>query len=312
MVYTHLPVLLTEALANLQLQRGKIYVDGTLGGAGHAREIARRILPGGVLIAIDRDPAAIAQGQTLHAEFKSGIHLFQGSFARLPHFLDQLHLSAVDGILLDLGISRHQLLESGRGFSFNLDEPLDMRMDPDLEPSAAQLVNRLSFHELRGILRAYGEEHQAGKVAKAIVAARESAPITTSGQLTAVVVEALGARPARGKRIHPATKTFMALRIAVNRELETLSEVMGQVDSWLNPGGRLCVIAFHSLEDRIVKHGIRNLAQGCRCPKDLPQCGCGLKPRLRVVAKKAIRPSAAEISANPLARSSRLRVAEKI
>ena len=312
MASPHLPVLLTEALANLQLQRGKIYVDGTLGGAGHAREIARRILPGGVLIAIDHDPEAIARGRRLQGQFKSGIHLFQGSFHQLPQFLDQLQLSAVDGILLDLGVSRHQLLDSGRGFSFNLDEPLDMRMDPRSQPTAAQLVNRLEYRELRKILSAYGEEPQAGKVARAIVAARQSAPITTSGRLAAIVVDALGTRPARGKRIHPATRSFMALRIAVNRELEILSEVMGRVDNWLNPGGRLCVIAFHSLEDRIVKHGIRKLAQGCRCPKELPQCVCDPRPRLKVVSKKAIFPSEAEIRANPLARSARLRVAEKI
>jgi len=312
MAYTHVSVMLAEVLAHLDLQRGKVCVDGTLGGAGHAREIARRILPGGVLIGLDRDPAAIAHGRTLLADFESGIHLIQGNFGDIPNILNQLKLSAVDGILLDLGISRYQLLDSGRGFSFRADEPLDMRMDPGGATTAADLVNALDFKELRATLKNYGEEHQAGRIAGAIVSARQAGPIRTSRQLADIVVGALGPGRQRAKRIHPATQTFMALRIAVNRELETISRCMTQVDQWLNPGGRLCVIAFHSLEDRIVKHGLRTLAQGCRCPKELPKCVCGQTPRLRLVSKKAIKPSAAEIAANPLARSARLRVAEKI
>ena len=313
MAYHHVSVLLQEALANLALQPGNIYVDGTLGGAGHAKAIARCIMPGGMLIGMDRDPDAIANARRLQDEYSTGVHLFQASFDTLPRVFDKLAISGADGILLDLGISRHQLLDSGRGFSFQLDEPLDMRMDPTRGTTAANLVNQLPEADLRRIMGKYGEEPRAGRISQAIVAARKKEPITTSRQLAELVVRAKGSARRPGvKRIHPATQVFMALRIAVNDELETIARVMAKVDGWLNPKGRLCVIAFHSLEDRIVKHGLRALAQGCRCPKELPRCVCGHTPTMRLVTKKAIRPGAAEIAANPLARSALLRVAEKI
>jgi 16S rRNA (cytosine1402-N4)-methyltransferase len=185
-------------------------------------------------------------------------------------------------------------------------------MDPGQETTASNLINDLEVQDLRRILRDYGEESQAGRIARAIVAGRQSTPIATSRQLADIVVAAVGLRHYRTKRIHPATRTFMALRIAVNRELDTIAETIAQVDGWLNPGGRLCVIAFHSLEDRIVKQGLRALSQGCRCPGDLPQCVCGETPSLRLICRRAIKPSAVEIETNPLARSARLRVAEKM
>jgi len=312
MSYRHTPVLLPEALHYLHCRSGGIYVDCTLGGAGHAKAISDAITPGGTLIGIDQDPDAIRHAEGVLQTASVSIHLFHGNFVLLPEFLSQLNLAAVDGILMDLGISSHQIRSSGRGFSFDADEPLDMRMNPAGQTSAAVIVNEGSEAELRELFRKYGEERFAARIAARIVAARRRTPIRTSRELAAVVRAAVPAAVRRRARIHPATRVFMALRIAVNDELGSLIRFLDRAVDLLNPGGRLCVISFHSLEDRIVKQRFRSLAAGCVCPPDLPQCCCGRKPLVRILTRRVVRADDAEVRRNPLARSARLRAAERL
>ena len=308
----HVTAMAEEAVQSLNCRPGNIVVDGTLGGAGHARRICERILPGGILIGIDRDADAIEHADETLAQCGATVHIFHADFTRLREILHRLNIPAVDGILLDLGLSLHQIEASGRGFSFQRDEPLDMRMNPDDELTAEQLVNRESEKGLYRLFRDFGEEKRAGRIARRIVSERRKNRIRTSGQLAAVVLSALPAKERRRRKIHPATRVFMALRIAVNRELEQLQRFLDFAVDCLNPGGRLCVLSFHSLEDRIVKRRFKDWAGSCSCPPALPVCTCGQKAVVTLVTKRVKRPSQQEIESNPMARSTRMRVVEKI
>jgi len=312
MSYRHTPAMLNEVIQHLDCRPGKTYVDGTLGGAGHAGAICDRIAPGGVFIGFDQDIDAIEHAKAVLQHDDIQIHLLHGNFIRLPGFLAQLNIKAVDGILLDLGLSQNQLERSGRGFSFSKDEPLDMRMDIRSPRTAAQLVNKLAQADLQKLFKDYGEERWAKKIAGDIIRIRQQEKIRTSKQLAQIVADSIPAGAAAKQKIHPATRVFMALRIAVNQELDRLKAFMEFAVDYLNPGGRLCVLSFHSLEDRIVKQRLKALEKGCTCPPRFPQCVCGQKPQIRILTKKVVRPTDTEIAANPMARSTRLRAAEKL
>jgi 16S rRNA (cytosine1402-N4)-methyltransferase len=314
MPYHHVTAMRDQAVAQLNCRPGKTYVDGTLGGCGHARLICERIQPGGRFIGVDQDRDAIANARAVLAPYMDQveIELIHGNFSRLSEFLPELKIGAVDGILLDLGISLHHLKDSGRGFSFQREEPLDMRMNVDAEETAADLVNRESAPRLEKIFREFGEERYAGRIARAVVSERRRTPIRTGRQLADLVRRAVPRRKDASQTIHPATRVFMALRIAVNRELDVLQAFLDTAVDLLRPQGRLCILSFHSLEDRIVKRWINAQAKGCTCPPDFPQCTCGRVPTLRNLTRKPLRPEAAEVAANPMARSTRLRAAEKL
>lgn len=307
--FRHAPIMVDEILDFLAPKTGGVYADATLGGCGHARAILGRSAPDGRLIAVDRDPDALRNAESALVEVRSRVHLFRGVFTDLPRFLSETGLAGVDGVVADLGLSLYQLEGSGRGFSFRRDEPLDMRMNPEEGPSAETLVNELGAAELADLFRRLGEERFSGRIARAVVRERQRAPIRGSARLAEIVAAAV---PAGRERIHPATRVFMALRIAVNRELELLERFMDKVPELLNPGGRLCVLTFHSLEDRIVKHRIREFARECSCPPSLPVCVCSGRAVLRNLTPRVLRPSAAEIETNPMARSAKLRAAEKL
>lgn len=308
--YRHVPVMTAELMRYLDCQPGKVYVDCTLGGAGHARSICQRITPDGVLVALDQDPAALQNAKTVLAPYLSQVHLQRGNFAELDRHLSDLGIRGVDGIVADLGVSLYQLTDSGRGFSFQQDEPLDMRMDPSRGTPASELVNRLSRKELADILKSRGEERYAGRIAKQIVRARQKAPLRSSRQLAELVARAV---PEKGRsRIHPATRTFMALRIAVNQELESLDRFLRIVPDLLNPEGRFCVLAFHSLEDRMVKQYIRHWEKDCVCPPGFPQCVCDKQRRMRALTRKPLQPGQEEVQSNPMSRSTRMRAAKKL
>jgi 16S rRNA (cytosine1402-N4)-methyltransferase len=311
MQYRHVPVMVNEVIDYLNCSPGKTYVDGTLGGGGHAKAILEAIGPDGFLLGIDRDPDAIAHtGKSLHS-FKPNVQIFHEDFTHLPEILSQLHITHVDGILLDLGLSLHQLEGSGRGFSFMRDEPLDMRMNPDQGQTAGALVNRLSQKDLADLIARYGEEPRAVRIAKRIVDSRRQQTIGSSLQLAEIVKKAVPARYRRG-RIHPATRTFQALRIAVNQELAALEEFLDEALNILNPRGRLCILSFHSLEDRIVKERFKALAKGCTCPPQFPKCVCGKAPQVSILTKRPVRPGPQEVRTNPKARSAKLRAAERL
>jgi 16S rRNA (cytosine1402-N4)-methyltransferase len=313
MQYEHVSVMPEEIGACLNCQPGDVAVDGTLGGCGHALETCRRIGPQGLLIGIDQDPAAIANAEKTLAPYRSFVHLFQGNFVQLPEYLSQLNIQSVNALLIDLGLSLYQLKQSGRGFSFNADEPLDMRMDPERGKTAHQLVNQLPENELARVFTSYGEERFARRIARAIVNTRHKlGPIANSRQLAEIVRRAVPAKARQDRRIHPATRVFMALRIAVNHELERLEQFLALAPGLLASGGRFCAIAFHSLEDRIVKKALAAGARGCICPPRLPQCQCNRKPSFKLPFRKPLRPQAAELQANPMARSARLRMAIKL
>ena len=311
MQYRHVPVMVNEVIDYLNCSPGKTYVDGTLGGGGHAKAILEAIGSDGFLVGIDRDPDAIAHtGKSLHS-FKPNVQIFHEDFTHLPEILSQLHITHVDGILLDLGLSLHQLEGSGRGFSFMRDEPLDMRMNPDQGQTAGALVNRLSQKDLADLIARYGEEPRAVRIAKLIVDSRRQQAIGSSLQLAEIVKKAVPARYRRG-RIHPATRTFQALRIAVNQELAALEEFLDEAVNLLNPRGRLCILSFHSLEDRIVKERFKALAKGCTCPPQFPKCVCGKAPQVSILTKRPVRPGPQEVRTNPKARSAKLRAAERL
>jgi len=304
--------MLNEVVNYLNCRPGKVYVDGTLGGCGHARAICEKIIPGGTFIGIDQDIDAISNAETVLKDYSSNIHLFHGNFISLPEFLNRLQIKFIDGILLDLGMSQHHIENSGRGFSFSKDEPLDMRMDIESPLTAEKIVNTLAQAELQKLFKEYGEERRAKQIARNIVKKRQQEKIETSQQLAQIIINTTPAQAASKQKIHPATRVFMALRIAVNRELERLETFLEHAVDLLNPGGRLCVLSFHSLEDRIVKQRFKALEKGCTCPPKLPQCVCGQEPQLRILTKKVVRPTEEEIAANPMARSTRLRAAEKL
>jgi 16S rRNA (cytosine1402-N4)-methyltransferase len=312
MPFKHTPVMVSEVLHYLNCRPGRVYVDGTLGGSGHAGAMCRKIAPGGVFIGIDQDIDAVENAKCVLASFDVTVHLFHGNFIYLREYLRELKIDAVDGILLDLGISLHQIESSGRGFSFRRDEPLDMRMNTSSTTTAEDLINRMDEKALKKIFLEYGEERQAGQIAKSIVRSRQQKAIRSSGQLARIVCDAVGKSASFHRKIHPATRVFMALRIAVNRELEMLDGFMENVPDLLNPKARFCVLSFHSLEDRIVKHRLKTYEKGCVCPSDFPECVCLQKSTFRLLTKKVVRPSKDEIERNPLARSAKLRAAEKI
>lgn len=307
--FKHTSVLLEESIEALTIDPAGIYVDGTAGGGGHSFEIARR-LSTGKLIAVDRDPDAIEAVKNRLAPFSDRVIVVKSNFSRLSQILSELGVSAVNGILLDLGVSSHQFDVPERGFSFHYDAPLDMRMSQS-GPTAADFVNNAPFGEIARVLREYGEEKFASRIASRIVEQRTQKPIETTFELTEIIKSAIPAA-ARRNGPHPARRSFQALRIAVNGELEELSTLLDDALSLLLPHGRLAVITFHSLEDRMVKQRFLGWAQGCICPPDFPVCVCGKKPKGKVVYKKGIEPSEAELEQNPRSRSARLRVLEKL
>lgn len=309
--FRHVSVLYEEVLTVLAPRPGGVYVDGTLGGGGHARGVLEASGPDGVLFGLDRDDDALAAARTVLARFGERARLFKANFAELANVLGGVGIQAVDGIVLDLGVSSHQLDTGERGFSFQQDAPLDMRMDTSVGQTAADLVNGLSGEELERIIRSYGEERWARRIAQFIVRARAVAPITTTAHLVDLVKGAIP-RAKWEDRLHPATRTFQALRIAVNDELGSLEKGLVAGIAALKPGGRIAVISFHSLEDRIVKRVFAEGATGCTCPKNLPRCVCGRKPVLRKVTGKPIVAGPEERSVNPRSRSAKLRAAEKL
>lgn len=309
--FRHEPVLVREVLELLVPAPGELFVDGTLGGGGHARLILEATAPDGRLIAFDRDRSALeAAGQRL-AVFSDRVVLCQGSFAGMVDRLHGLGVDRVDGVLLDLGVSSHQLDTSGRGFSFREDGPLDMRMDADAGRTAAELLAMTDEQELRRIFRDYGEERWAGRIAREIVRCRQQAPLTSTLQLAELVCRVVpgGRRP---QRIHPATRVFQALRIAVNGELEALEAGLRAGLELLAPGGRMAVISFHSLEDRMVKQSFRQATAGCQCPPRLAVCVCGLKPRFRLLTRRGLRAGDDEVQRNPRSRSAVLRGVQRL
>ena len=307
----HRPVLYQEIIHALQPRRDGLYVDATIGAGGHAWGLLQASAPSGRLLGLDVDPQALKLAQLKLAEFGERAVLVRASYTTLGEQLSALGWGAVDGILLDLGMSSMQVDTPERGFSFLAEAPLDMRFDPDNPVRAADLVNELPEGELADLLFKYGEERRSRQIARAILAAR---PLQTTVQLAQVVANALRASGrGRGRRgIHPATRTFQALRIAVNHELEAVEAVLPQAVAALAPGGRLAVISFHSLEDRIVKHFFRRESRDCICPPEQPVCTCGHKASVREVVRHPIVPQAAEVEANPRSRSARLRIVEKL
>jgi 16S rRNA (cytosine1402-N4)-methyltransferase len=309
--FHHLSVLPDEVIQFLNPRPGGIYLDGTLGGGGHARLILERCTPGGMLIGIDQDQEALqAAGQRL-ADFGTAAHLVHGNFGELEQHLEKLEIPALDGFILDLGVSSHQLDSAGRGFSFQQDAPLDMRMDTRGNETAADLLNDLPELELERIIRDYGEERWAKRIAAFIAKARQDAPFVTTMQLVDIVKGAVP-KAKWEERIHPATRTFQAVRIAVNRELESLEKGLRAALDRLKPNGRGVVISFHSLEDRIVKHIFREYATGCTCPRNFPVCACNNKPRVRVLTGRPATATRQEIEVNPRSRSAKLRAVEKL
>ena len=309
MEYTHKPVLLDACIQALNIRPDGIYVDGTLGRAGHSMEIARRLTTGR-LICIDRDQAAIDAARVRLAPWLDRVTLVRSNFSELGEILSGAGVSGADGMLFDLGVSSPQLDDASRGFSYMQDAPLDMRMDTSAPLSAYEVVNTWSQEELRRILYEYGEERYAPAIAKAIVRARETAPVNTTLELVEIIRGAMPPAALREKQ-HPAKRSFQAIRIAVNGELDALRPMLEAAVDGLNPGGRLAVITFHSLEDRIVKRTLADLAKGCTCPPEFPVCVCGRKPRVRLVNRKPVTADGAELADNPRARSAKLRVAEK-
>ena len=308
--FHHISVLLNECIEGLNIKPDGIYVDGTLGGAGHSSQIAKRLTTG-KLIGIDRDTVALkAAGERLN-EFGDRVKLVHSNFSEIAGVLDGLNIDAVDGILLDLGVSSPQLDDGDRGFSYMVDAPLDMRMNRQDSLSAYDIVNEWSYEELRRILFDYGEERYAPRIADAICKRRDLEPIKTTLELVDIIRSAMPAAALREKQ-HPAKRSFQAIRIAVNDELGAVHKVIDAAIPKLKKGGRLAIITFHSLEDRIVKNGMADAAKGCTCPPQIPVCVCGNKPKVKLITRKPITASDEELEANPRSRSAKLRVCEKL
>ncbi len=313
--YRHTPVLLAECLEQLDLQTQHTFVDSTLGGAGHSLEVAKRLGPEGTLIGIDQDEVALAAARSrleaLPEQTRPALELLHGNFGELDSLLVSAEVPGIDAILFDLGVSSVQIDTPSRGFSFKEEAPLDMRMDPSTQTqTAAEIVNTYNAADLARIIRAYSDERWAKRIAEFIVREREKEPIETSGRLVEIIKAAI---PASARRAggHPAKRTFQALRIEVNSELDVLRRGLDAAIRWLNPGGRIAVISYHSLEDRIVKDTFAHMANRCTCPPDLPVCVCGKEPILDIVTRKPILPTPEEVERNPRARSAKLRVAQK-
>ena len=314
--YRHIPVLLPECIKALNLREGQTYVDATLGGAGHSLEVAKHIGRSGHLIGIDQDEvarkAARERLDALPEEIRPTIDVVAGNFGDLDALLVAAEIPSIDAILFDLGVSSVQIDTPARGFSFKETGPLDMRMDPGNQTlTAAEIINTYNAADLARVIRQYSDERWASRIADFVVEARNTTPITESEQLVEIIKAAV---PASARRAggHPAKRTFQALRIEVNGELDVLRSGLEAAVRWLAPGGRIAVISYHSLEDRIVKDLFRKLSQGCTCPPDLPVCVCGNKPVLKVLTRKPILPSSEEIQRNPRSRSAKLRIAERL
>ena len=308
MEFKHVSVLLDETIESLNIKEDGVYVDGTLGGAGHTKEILKR-LTSGTLIGIDQDLDALNNAKVILKDYKNVI-LSHNNFSNIKEVLKELKIDSVDGIMMDLGVSSYQLDTGERGFSYMKDAPLDMRMDRDSDLSAYDVINSYSEKELAGVIKDYGEERFAKRIAGFVVNEREVSEIKTTHELVDIIKKAI---PARYRRTgpHPAKRTFQAIRIEVNKELEILKDSINDSVDVLKPGGRLAIISFHSLEDRIVKHTYKKLSDPCECPKTLP-CVCGKKPIIKLISRKPIGPSEEELEINPRSRSAKLRVLEKI
>lgn len=313
MSYSHNPVLLQQAIDSLNIKEGSVCIDGTLGGGGHTKVIAQLVGDKGRVLAIDYDIRAISVAQKNLGKLKSRVVFAQGNFKDMDEFASSHGIKKADAILLDLGISSGQLDDTTRGFSFSGPGELDMRFSPETQNlTAREIINTWPQKELLEIFKSYGEENLAGLIAKRIIETREIQPIETTTQL-ADLVERIYRKKYRGRsKTHPATKVFQALRIAVNKELDSLAEVLPKTLELLPPQGRLAVISFHSLEDRIVKHFFKDAAKGCVCPIDFPKCICNNKPLIKIITKKAVCPTEQEVKLNPRSRSAKLRVAQKL
>lgn len=311
LTYYHLPVMSREVVRFLNCKPGGLYVDGTLGGGGHTKEILKASDPEGKVIGIDWDEEALLASKSALKDHLSRVTMVQDNFANIKMILASLHITTVDGILLDLGVSSYHLERPERGFSFRFNTPLDMRMDRRKKWSAYHLVNELTEKELEGILWEYGEERWARRIARAVVKVRKGHPITTTGELAGLVSSSIPKR-FHPRGIHPATRTFQALRIAVNEELENLRKAIGDGIDVLSRGGRMVIISFHSLEDRIVKRSFRSMERGCICPPGIPRCVCGREPLAKVITHRPITPTPEEVSSNPRARGARLRALERL
>ena len=310
MEFHHISVLLNECIDNLNIRPDGIYVDGTMGGGGHSLEIAKRLTTGR-LICIDQDPNAHEAAGKRLAEYKDRITFVRDNFGNIANILDGLGIEKIDGMLLDIGVSSHQLDEADRGFSYQQDAPVEMRMNPDRPFSAYDVVNGYDEDELDRVIFTYGEERWARRIAQFIVKERENKPIETTGELVDIIKKAVP-KGARKDGPHPAKRTFQAIRIEVNGELEVLQRAIDDVAARLAVGGRLCIITFHSLEDRIVKEAFRKQENPCICPPQFPVCVCGKKPLGRVITRKPILPSKEELEENPRSRSAKLRVLEGV
>lgn len=308
--FNHMPVLLEETILSLRIKPDGTYIDGTLGGGGHSYEIAKRLTSNGRLIGIDQDEDAIKAASKRLEEFKDKVTIVRSNYSNIEQILQDLNIDKVDGILLDLGVSSYQLDKAERGFSYNYDAPLDMRMDKRIDYTAKDIVNEYSEQELYTVIRNYGEDGFAKNIAKHIVKVRKEKPIETTYELVDIIKNAIPMK-VRKKTGHPAKKTFQAIRIELNKELEVLKNSLDDMIESLNDEGRLCVITFHSLEDRIVKVNFRTNEKPCTCPSNFPVCVCGKEPKGVVITRKPIIPADEELDKNKRAKSSKLRVFER-
>ncbi|MDF2595141.1 MAG: rsmH [Clostridia bacterium] len=311
MKFEHISVLLNECIEGLNIKSNGIYVDGTLGGAGHASEVCKYLSEKGQFIGIDQDKNALSVSKERLSQVSPKVSIVNSNFESISSVLDCLDIEKIDGMLIDLGVSSHQLDEPIRGFSYMHDAPLDMRMNQEDTYTAYEVVNHLAEKELFDIIKNYGEERWAKRIAEFIVKRREISPIHTTYELVEVIKGAIPLA-ARKDGPHPAKRTFQAIRIAVNRELEIIEPTIFQVVERLHSGGRLCIITFHSLEDRIVKHAFKKLEDPCTCSKNFPICICGQTPKVKIISKKPILPSDEEVERNPRSRSAKLRIIEKL
>ncbi|WP_315169280.1 16S rRNA (cytosine(1402)-N(4))-methyltransferase RsmH [Metaclostridioides mangenotii] len=311
MEFHHVSVLLNECIDGLNIKPDGVYVDCTMGGAGHSIEIVKKLSSEGLFIGFDQDINAINTAKERLSEYSDRVKFVHSNFKNIKSELEKLGITKIDGVLADLGVSSHQLDEADRGFSYMQDAPLDMRMDVRSEFSAYDVVNNYSEDELNSIIKEYGEENWSRRIAKFIVEAREESPIQNTGELVEIIKKAIP-KKARIDGPHPAKRTFQAIRIEVNNELGVITSLIRDVASIMNKGGRICIITFHSLEDRIVKNEFKYLAIDCICPPELPMCQCDKEKEVKVITRKPILPSDEEVEVNPRSRSAKLRVAEKI
>ena len=312
MKYSHSPVMPREIIENLKLRPEKTYVDCTLGGCGHSTLILENSDATSLLIGIDQDFEAIKNAETVLSKYLDRVSLNKGNFSSISEIFKKNNIEKADGILADLGVSSHHLDTDSRGFSFMKKGPLDMRMDKDLKHTAKDIVNEYPEKEIFLILKKYGEEKFASRIAKRIVESRNKKIIDSTLELAEIIKAAIPAKFSRTMKIHPATKTFMAIRIELNREMEVLEKFLEKAPLLLNKGGRLCILTFHSLEDRMVKHRFKDLCRECVCPPGLPICACGRKKEFKLISRKPLLPGEDEISSNPRSRSAKLRVLEKL